>query len=102
MTMASLFTLHGLATPGILLAASEEYGNPSTHSLAATAGYLSHQPRVVIPLGVAIAIAETWAGITLAYYNKAPVSFFIAAMSMVAVAANPVRPLVLVPMRWIE
>jgi hypothetical protein len=24
---------------------------------------------------------ETWAGITLAYYNKAPVSFFIAAIS---------------------
>jgi len=41
MAMAGLFALHGLATPGILLQLSDEYANPSTHSLAATAGYLS-------------------------------------------------------------
>jgi putative nucleotidyltransferase with HDIG domain len=41
MTMAALFALHGLATPGILLPLSDEYGNPSIHSLAGTAGYLS-------------------------------------------------------------
>jgi putative nucleotidyltransferase with HDIG domain len=41
MTMAALFTVHGLATPGILLPVSDEYANPSIHSLAATAGYLS-------------------------------------------------------------
>lgn len=48
---------------------------------AATAGYLTHRPSKVIALAVAIALLETWAGITLAYYNKAPVSFFIAAIS---------------------
>ena len=41
LTMAGLFALHGLATPGILLPLSSEYANPSIHSLAATAGYLS-------------------------------------------------------------
>ncbi len=48
---------------------------------AATAGYITHRPGKVILLSVAIALAETWTGITLAYYNKAPVSFFIAAIS---------------------
>jgi zinc/manganese transport system permease protein len=48
---------------------------------AATAGYLSHRPAVVACLSVLIGLAETWAGITLAFYNKAPVSFFIAAIS---------------------
>ena len=41
MTMAALFAVHGLATPGILLPSSGEYGNPGGHSLAASAGYLS-------------------------------------------------------------
>jgi zinc/manganese transport system permease protein len=50
---------------------------------AATAGYLTHRPGRVVALSVAIAVAETWAGITLAFYNKAPVSFFIAAISFV-------------------
>jgi len=48
---------------------------------AATAGYLTHRPGKVVALAIAIALIETWAGITLAYYNKAPVSFFIAAIS---------------------
>lgn len=48
---------------------------------AATANYLTHRPGAAVALAVAIAVAETWAGITLAYYNKAPVSFFIAAFS---------------------
>ncbi len=48
---------------------------------AATAGYLTHRPRRVVALSVIIALVEVWTGITLAYYNKAPVSFFIAAIS---------------------
>ncbi|HEX6513911.1 MAG TPA: metal ABC transporter permease [Chloroflexota bacterium] len=48
---------------------------------AATAGYVTHRPGKVVALAVAIALLESWAGITLAYYNKAPVSFFIAAIS---------------------
>ncbi|HLG71399.1 MAG TPA: metal ABC transporter permease, partial [Chloroflexota bacterium] len=50
---------------------------------AATAGYLTHRPGRVVALSVGIALLETWAGITLAFYNKAPVSFFIAAISFV-------------------
>jgi zinc/manganese transport system permease protein len=50
---------------------------------AATAGYVTHRPGKVVALAVVIALAETWAGITLAYYNKAPVSFFIATISFV-------------------
>ncbi|HLY67194.1 MAG TPA: metal ABC transporter permease, partial [Chloroflexota bacterium] len=48
---------------------------------ASTAAYLTHRPGKVVALAVVIALLETWAGITLAYYNKAPVSFFIAAIS---------------------
>lgn len=48
---------------------------------AATANHLTHRPGAAVALAVAIAVLETWAGITLAYYNKAPVSFFIAAIS---------------------
>src|SRR5581483_9049315 len=51
---------------------------------AATAGFLTHRPGRVIALAILIALVETWAGITLAFYNKAPVSFFIAAISFVA------------------
>jgi len=50
---------------------------------AATAGYLAHRPGRVVALAVVIGLLETWAGITLAFYNKAPVSFFIAAISFV-------------------
>jgi zinc/manganese transport system permease protein len=50
---------------------------------AATAGYLTHRPGLVVALSVVIALFEVWAGITLAYYNKAPVSFFISAISFV-------------------
>ncbi len=50
---------------------------------AATAGYLTHRPRTVVALAIAIALLETWIGITLAYYIKAPVSFFIASISFV-------------------
>lgn len=48
---------------------------------AATAGYLTRRPGKVIALSVVIALVETWAGITVAYYEKAPVSFFIASIS---------------------
>lgn len=47
---------------------------------AATAGYITHRPSMVITLSVVFALIETWVGITLAYYNKAPVSFFIATL----------------------
>ena len=50
---------------------------------AATAGYLTHKPGSVMVLAVVIALVETWIGITLAFYNKAPVSFFIASISFV-------------------
>jgi putative nucleotidyltransferase with HDIG domain len=52
MVMAGLFTIHGLATPGILLPPNSEYANPSTHSLAGTAGYLSLAgPAVLFAIG---------------------------------------------------
>ena len=52
MAMAGLFAVHGLATPGILLPLSAEYGNPSMGSLAATAGYLSLAvPAALFALG---------------------------------------------------
>jgi putative nucleotidyltransferase with HDIG domain len=52
MTMAGLFAVHGLATPGILLPTGSEYGNPSTGSVAATAGYLSLAvPAVLFAIG---------------------------------------------------
>ena len=50
---------------------------------AATAGYITHRPGRVVLLAVGIALAETWTGVTLAFYNKAPVSFYIAAISFV-------------------
>lgn len=47
---------------------------------AATAGYLTRQPTTAIGLGVFLALLETWIGITLAYYSKFPVSFYISAL----------------------
>ncbi|MHB8621633.1 MAG: metal ABC transporter permease [Chloroflexota bacterium] len=48
---------------------------------AATASLLSRNPAGAIGLAVLIALAETWAGITLAYYSAFPVSFYISAIS---------------------
>jgi zinc/manganese transport system permease protein len=46
----------------------------------ATAGYLARRPSSVIGLGIALAVLETWTGITLAYFTKYPVSFYIASL----------------------
>jgi zinc/manganese transport system permease protein len=47
---------------------------------AATAGYLASRPSSAIALSVILALLETWVGITLAYYTKFPVSFYIASV----------------------
>jgi zinc/manganese transport system permease protein len=47
----------------------------------ATAQSLMRTPGKAILLGALIALLETWAGITLAYYWSLPVSFFIATLS---------------------
>jgi zinc/manganese transport system permease protein len=59
----------------------------------ATAQYLMRTPGRALLLGAAIALAETWIGITLAYYWSLPVSFFIATLSCGAyVAARLLAP----------
>lgn len=47
----------------------------------ATAQYLIRTPGRAVLLGAALALAETWIGITLAFYWSWPVSFFIATLS---------------------
>lgn len=47
---------------------------------AATAGYVTTRPSRSIVLAVVLALLETWIGITLAYYSKYPVSFYISAL----------------------
>jgi zinc/manganese transport system permease protein len=47
---------------------------------AATAGYLVRRPALAIGLSLLLALAETWIGITLAFYTKYPVSFYIATL----------------------
>jgi len=47
---------------------------------AATASYLTTRPSSAILLGVLLALTETWIGITLAFYSKFPVSFYISAL----------------------
>lgn len=73
----SVAVAQGVQVVGILLLLTMLVGP------AATAGYITHRPGKVIALSVVIALFEVWTGITLAYYNKAPVSFFIAAISFV-------------------
>src|SRR6266571_832980 len=59
----------------------------------ATAQYLMRTPGKAMLLGAAIALVETWIGITLAYYWSLPVSFFIATLSCGAyVTARLVAP----------
>ena len=52
----------------------------------ATAGYLARRPTSIIGLGIALAVLETWTGITLAYFTKSPVSFYIATLGFVLYA----------------
>ncbi|MGH2460045.1 MAG: metal ABC transporter permease [Chloroflexota bacterium] len=47
---------------------------------AATASHLTHRPSSAIAVGLGLALAETWIGITLAYYSRFPVSFYISAL----------------------
>ncbi|MBX6770087.1 MAG: metal ABC transporter permease [Chloroflexi bacterium] len=47
---------------------------------AATASSLTRSPSGAIGLSVLLALLETWAGITLAYYSRFPVSFYISAL----------------------
>ena len=47
---------------------------------AATASHLTRRPPSAIVVGVLLAVTETWIGITLAYYSKFPVSFYISAL----------------------
>ena len=47
---------------------------------AATAGFLTSRPSSAILVSVVIALLETWLGITMAFYTKFPVSFYIASL----------------------
>jgi len=47
---------------------------------AATAGFLTSRPSTAILVSVVIALLETWLGITMAFYTKFPVSFYIASL----------------------
>lgn len=47
---------------------------------AATAGYVTTRPARAVALSIVLALVETWVGITLAYYSKFPVSFYISAL----------------------
>ena len=59
----------------------------------ATAQYLVRRPGAAVLLAALLALAETWIGITLAYYWSLPVSFFISTLSCGAyVAARLVAP----------
>jgi len=50
---------------------------------AATAQHLASRPRGVIAISVAIALAVTWAGLFVSFYEPYPASFFITAMVFV-------------------
>jgi len=50
---------------------------------AATAGFLTSRPSTAILLSVVLALLETWLGITMAFYTKYPVSFYIASLGFV-------------------
>jgi len=47
---------------------------------AATAQHLASRPRGVIAISVVIALAVTWAGLFVSFYEPYPASFFITAM----------------------
>ncbi|MDO8671842.1 MAG: metal ABC transporter permease [Dehalococcoidia bacterium] len=50
---------------------------------AATAGVMVKRPGPAIGLSLVLALLETWTGITLAYYTKYPVSFYIASLGFI-------------------
>lgn len=79
LTMAGMFSLHGLSTPGVLLSSSGEYASPGSHSLAATAGYLS----LAIP---ALLFAVAYSPLVSVYSHRLP--FWPAGGLLVVVAAG--------------
>jgi zinc/manganese transport system permease protein len=54
---------------------------------AATAQRLARRPTTTLLLSVGIALAVTWAGLALAYWQPYPVSFFITSLSTLAYLA---------------
>jgi zinc/manganese transport system permease protein len=54
---------------------------------AAIAVRFTSRPMVAIAAGVALALAFTWAGLTIAYYSPHPVSFFITSIAFATYVA---------------
>ena len=65
MAMGGLFTVHGLATPGILVARTSEYGGLGTQSVVGVAGFLS----LVVP---AVFFAAAYAPLLALYERRLP------------------------------
>ena len=59
---------------------------------AATAVRLASRPRSVIMWSVGLALAFTWAGLAVAYYSPAPVSFFITTFAFVTFVGVRLAP----------
>ena len=77
--MAGLFSVHGLATPGILFPVGGEYGSVSSHSVVGVAGFLS----LVVP---AVFFAIGYVPLLALYERRLP--FWPAgALVLVAIAA---------------
>jgi zinc/manganese transport system permease protein len=51
---------------------------------AATAHQLTSRPLLGIALSIALALAVTWIGLTLAYFSVYPVGFFITSLAFAA------------------
>jgi zinc/manganese transport system permease protein len=54
---------------------------------AATAQRLTRRPAATLMLSVGIALAVTWAGLAIAYWQPYPVSFFITSLATLAYLA---------------
>jgi zinc/manganese transport system permease protein len=54
---------------------------------AAIAVRFTSRPMVAIITGVGLALAFTWAGLTIAYYSPHPVSFFITSLAFATYVA---------------
>ncbi|MEA2683352.1 MAG: hypothetical protein QOK05_1680 [Chloroflexota bacterium] len=79
MTMAGLFTIHGLATPGVIASATGEYATAATQSVVGVAGFLS----LVVP---AVFFALAYLPLLALYERRLP--FWPAgALVLVALAA---------------
>jgi zinc/manganese transport system permease protein len=62
---------------------------------AAVAVRFTSRPMIAIVIGIGLALAFTWAGLTIAYYSPHPVSFFITSLAFATYVAvrlsEPVR-----------